>query len=171
MTDHDQDAPASPIKLYIPPRFLYIPGAAVTLGIALGLTRGGRRAARQFLAENAHAPPTTVKGWYMYNRTKNYKVMLGGLKGAGKESLRLGAVAVGWVALEELLKNSPFSMVGAGVGTSAIFAALYRLPLRTAGQTMLLGLVLGGSMEGLTVGRRRLEAQKSAGAEWSSEEE
>lgn len=126
---HPEDAPPAKtlndaIKFYLPPRMLYVPGVAITVGIALGLTRGGRKAAMQFLAENAHKAPKTVKGWYEYNRTKNYRVMLGGLKGAGREGLRLGSVAVGWVTLEELLKNKPFPMVGAGVGTCAIFATL-----------------------------------------------
>lgn len=158
---HPEDAPPAKtlndaIKFYLPPRMLYVPGVAITVGIALGLTRGGRKAAMQFLAENAHKAPKTVKGWYEYNRTKNYRVMLGGLKGAGREGLRLGSVAVGWVTLEELLKNKPFPMVGAGVGTCAIFATLYRLPLRTAGQVVLLGGLLGVSMEGMIAGRAGL---------------
>ncbi|KAF8897306.1 hypothetical protein BD779DRAFT_1379684, partial [Infundibulicybe gibba] len=94
------------IHLNIQPRFYLVPGTAIIVGTAIGLMRGAQTASLRFLAENVHRPPTTVQGWYFYNKTKNYKVMLGGLKGAGAEASRLGAVAVGWVGIEDGLERA-----------------------------------------------------------------
>lgn len=44
------------------------------------MIRGGRAAGLRFLAENAHNPPKTVRGWYFYNKTKNYRMMWAGLR-------------------------------------------------------------------------------------------
>ncbi|KAH8105943.1 hypothetical protein BXZ70DRAFT_872790, partial [Cristinia sonorae] len=85
------------IRLTIPSRYYLLPGAAITVGTTIGLFRGSRTASLRFLAENAHRPPTTVQGWYFYNKTKNYRVILGGLKGAAADAFRLGITAGGWV--------------------------------------------------------------------------
>ncbi|KAG6833790.1 hypothetical protein H0H87_001222 [Tephrocybe sp. NHM501043] len=109
------------IHVNIPPRFYLVPGAAFIAGTTIGLMRGSRAASLRFLAENAHRPPTTVQGWYFYNKTKNYKVIFGGLKAAAAEASKLSAVALGWVGIEEGLDRmgwGQFSEVGAGVGTA-----------------------------------------------------
>ena len=128
--DHESYTPEKPepIRVYIPTRLLLVPGAAVVVGLTIGFVRGSRSASLRFLAENVHRPPTTVQGWYFYNKTKNYRVFLGGLKGGGKNAAGLGAAALGWVGIEEALKlaGAPweeFSEVGAGLGTAAVFAA------------------------------------------------
>ncbi|KAF5387793.1 hypothetical protein D9615_000183 [Tricholomella constricta] len=95
----------SAIHLNIPPRFYLVPGAAIIVGSAIGLVRGSQRASLRFLAENAHRPPTTVQGWYFYNKTKNYKLLFGGAKGAGVEASKLTLVALGWVGIEEGLQR------------------------------------------------------------------
>jgi hypothetical protein len=115
------------IHLTIPPRFYLVPGAAVIVGSAIGLMRGSQAASLRFLAENVHRPPTTVQGWYFYNKTKNYKVLLGGLKGAGAEASRLAIVALGWVSIEEGLERFGWGQakeVGAAVGTAGMFSAV-----------------------------------------------
>ncbi|KAG8863741.1 hypothetical protein FRB96_007578 [Tulasnella sp. 330] len=91
-------------------------------------------ASLRFLAENAHRPPTTLQGWYFYNKTKNYRVLLAGFKGAGRESLRLGAMGCSWVALEEGCQSLAFTIhapwlalgkeVVAGTGTAALVAGI-----------------------------------------------
>lgn len=89
--------------------------------------RGGRREGLRYLAENAHRAPTTLQGWYFYNKTKNYRVMLGALKGAGSDGMRLGLTAVGWVAFEQLLGRvglDDVREVGAGMATAVIFSAV-----------------------------------------------
>lgn len=127
---HESDTPEKPaIRLTIPPRYYLLPGAAILVGTTLGLRRGARTASLQFLAENAHRPPTTVQGWYFYNKTKNYRVLMAGLKEAGKEAIKLGATATVWVALEEGCGRlgggvEDVSEVVAGAGTAGVFAGV-----------------------------------------------
>ena len=117
------------IRLTIPPRYYLLPGAAVILGTTLGLLRGSRRESLRFLAENVHRPPTTVRGWYLYNKTKNYRVMMGGLRQAGMDAGRLAAAAAVFVGVEEVAERMG-GIVGevgdvlAGIGTGAVFSML-----------------------------------------------
>jgi hypothetical protein len=123
----DDDSPPRQIHLTIPPRLYIVPGAALLVGSCIGIVRGSRRASLRFLAENAHRPPTTIRGWYLYNKTKNYKVLLGGLKAGGADASRLAATAFGWVSVEEGLERAGFGdfrEVGAGVGTAGVFSAV-----------------------------------------------
>jgi hypothetical protein len=97
------------------------------IGTAIGLVRGSRAAALRFLAENAHRPPTTVQGWYFYNKTKNYKMLLGGLRKAGTDATKLGFTALAWVTFEEGLNQVGWSGVGeigAGICTAGVFAGI-----------------------------------------------
>lgn len=122
----DSQAPYS-IHVEVPPRFYVLPGAAMVVGTALGLARGSRAAGLRFLAENAHRPPTTLKGWYLYKKTKNYRMMLAGLREGGAEAAKLGITAMGWVTFEEGLKRlgwEEVSEIGAGVGTAGLFAGV-----------------------------------------------
>lgn len=124
----DDELKPRQIRLSIPQRFYLLPGAAIILGTTLGLVRGSRRASLRFLAENVHRPPTTVQGWYFYNKTKNYRVLMGGLKEAGAEAVRLGTTAAGWVCIEEGMNRlqDPWAdnlrEVVAGMGTAGVFA-------------------------------------------------
>ena len=121
------DPPKRQIRVEIPERFYMLPGAAVIFGVTIGLFRGSRRASLRFLAENVHRPPTTMKGWYFYNKTKNYRMIMAGLKEAGADALKLGTSAAGWVCIEEGMRRlgedfEPFKEVAAGVGTAGIFS-------------------------------------------------
>ncbi|KAJ6510034.1 hypothetical protein C8R47DRAFT_951833, partial [Mycena vitilis] len=132
------------------PRLYTVPLAAALLGTVIGLNRGARLASLRFLAENAHRTPRTQKGWYYYHKTKNYRMLLGGLRGAVRDGGYLGTVMVGWVGLEEGLRRVGWgrvAMSGAGVGTAGLFCGLYRLTWKTTRQTVVLGLVGGGSMD------------------------
>lgn len=125
------------IRLYIPQRYLVVPGTAGVVGLSLGLMRGGRQASLQYLAENAHRQPRTVEGWYFYKKTKNYRVICGALKEGGREASRLGAIGLVWAGLEDgferLAMRSKVEMiekgkeVGAGVGTGLVFGAVCEL--------------------------------------------
>lgn len=75
------------LRLNVPTRVLVIPSLCITTGMALGMIRGSRTASLRFLAENAHRAPTTVRGWYFYNKTKNYQMMFEGLKEGSKEAV------------------------------------------------------------------------------------
>ena len=160
-------------RLTIPPRLMVLPGAAILAGTVIGLARGSRRVSLQFLAENVHRPPRTVQGWYFYNKTKNYKVMLGGLQQAGVDASKLCVTALGWVAIEEGLERAQLGdirEVCAGAGTAGVFSAICtlvpircavvlltmvadRLSLRATGRTVLLGTVVGCGMRLLRMGR------------------
>lgn len=171
------------IRLDIPPRFFYVTGTAIIVGTAIGIVRGGRLAGMRFLAENVHRPPTTVEGWYFYNKTKNYKVMLGGLKGAGMDSLRLGLAALGWVGTEEGVEKLGWGDVKdscAGVVTAGAFSAVCecddcrkgrmmtneftdRLPWKMSRRTLGLGMVIGGGLDVLRWGRKEMERRVETG--------
>jgi hypothetical protein len=115
------------IYVDIPPRFYLLPGGAMCIGTAIGLVRGSRAAGLRFLAENAHRAPTTVRGWYFYNKTKNYKVMLGGLSKAGTDAAKLSFTALAWVTFEEGLNHlgwGDIGEIGAGLGTAGVFAGV-----------------------------------------------
>lgn len=119
--------PQRTIRLTVPERYYLLPGAGILAGTTIGLLRGSRLASLRFLAENVHRPPTTVKGWYFYNKTKNYRVMMGGLREAGVQALRLGTTAAGWVCIEEACARlgwGDVSEVAAGLGTAGVFAAV-----------------------------------------------
>ena len=97
------------------------------VGTAIGIVRGSRAAGLRFLAENAHRPPRTMEGWYFYYKTKNYRMMLAGLREAGRHAGKLGFTALGWVTLEEGLKRAGWedvSEIGAGIGSAAVFAGM-----------------------------------------------
>ena len=125
ITTPKQDA----IRLRIPPRLYIVPTTAFFVGLTIGFVRGARRTGLRFLAENAHRPPRTMKGWYFYNKTKNYRMLYGGGKGAIKEASRLVGISMGWVGIEEGLRwmGHPWNEVaevGAGLGTAGIFCAV-----------------------------------------------
>ncbi|KAF9563707.1 hypothetical protein CPC08DRAFT_632407 [Agrocybe pediades] len=151
-TTSSNNEPKQEIRLNIPPRFIIIPGTAVIIGCATGIVNGGRTASMRFLAENAHRPPTTVQGWYFYKKTKNYRVMLGGLKGAGRDASKMGAIALGYVTLEEGLGRLGWGSakyIGATVGTAVVFSVVARLPIHVARRTVGLGGIGGAVMTGL----------------------
>jgi len=140
------------------------------IGTAIGLVRGSRAAGLRFLAENAHRPPTTVRGWYFYKKTKNYKMMLGGLSKAGTDAVKLGFTALSWVTFEEGLNHlgwGEFGEIGAGMGTAGVFAGVYRLPLRTASRAGILGTLVGITMRTMRWGKERLAEQTQARREAS----
>lgn len=114
------------IHVNIPPRLYQVPGAALVVGTVIGAVSGSRKEGFRFLAENAHRAPTTLRGWYFYKKTKNYRMMLGGLREGGRQGLKLSATAVGWATIEESIRRfghgfEEAAEVGAGVGSGALF--------------------------------------------------
>jgi hypothetical protein len=99
------------------PRLILLPAVGATTGLSvgnaesfcvvtiyliiirrlLGFIRGSREAGLQFLAENAHRQPTTVRGWYFYNKTKNYQMIWSGLKMGGRDAVSLCLSVIGSV--------------------------------------------------------------------------
>lgn len=160
-TDENENEKA--LRLNIPRELYLLPGSMLLAGSVLGMFRGGRREGLRYLAENAHRAPTTLQGWYFYNKTKNYRVMLGAIKGAGADGIRLGLTAVGWVAVEQAMERvglDDVREVGAGVGTAAVFSAIYRLPWIAARQALFLGLLTGSTMRVLRLGVERAKQRQ-----------
>ena len=84
-------------------------------------------AGMRFLAENAHRPPRTRRGWYLYWKTRNYKVALAALQEGGRWSMRLGFIALSWVVCEEGMYRTglgDFRELGAAVGTAGVFSGV-----------------------------------------------
>lgn len=154
MTSDDDDARtrgAYDVTPIVQSRYFILPVSAAAVGTIIGAVRGSRMAALRFLAENAHRPPTTIRGWYLYNKTKNYRRMAAGLKHGGADALRLGVATSVWVGIEDGLERCghPWAEAkefGAGVGTALAFSSVYRLPWRTARRTVVLGTLVGGCM-------------------------
>lgn len=154
--------PLNATRITLPVEFYKLPMAMAFGGAMLGGVRGGRREGMRFLAENAHRAPTTRKGWYLYRKTKNYRMMLGGLRGGGKDGLKLGLTGLAWAGLAEVMRRTGLDDVReivAGVGTGSVFAAIYRLPWTKTRQTLGLGLLVGTSMR---LGRYTMDKAKEA---------
>ncbi|KDQ20691.1 hypothetical protein BOTBODRAFT_26709 [Botryobasidium botryosum FD-172 SS1] len=170
MDNSEDDAPASPaaIRIYIPSRIYALPVAATTIGLCLGMLRGSRKASLRFLAENAHKRPTTIQGWYFYNKTKNYKVFLGGLKQGGIEALKLGTLGLGWVGIQEgctELGWNEWKDLVAGGGTAMLVSGVYRLPRTNTLQALAVGLLGGGAVSLLRKAQEWVASQAEAEAQ------
>lgn len=83
------------------PSLLIVPLCACTFGFVSGLLSASQRSSLQFLAENAHRQPTTLQGWYFYNKTKNYRVALAAVRGGIRTAARMGGWTGGFVAMKE----------------------------------------------------------------------
>lgn len=108
------------------PGALQLTGCASTVGITIGLFRGSRKAGLQYLAEHAHNAPTSVRGWYLYKKEKNNRMILGGLRQGARDGFKLAAFAGGWVAVEELLDRAGLEAwrePGAGLAVAAAVSA------------------------------------------------
>jgi hypothetical protein len=103
---------------------------AFAAGMVLGTSHGSTKAALRFRAENAHRFPTTSTGWYQYHKTKNYKSVLGGLKGGIKFGTKLGIGAMTFCLFEETVDHARhgrrdfISTVTAGLSFSGIYSLL-----------------------------------------------
>ncbi|KZT74292.1 hypothetical protein DAEQUDRAFT_720455, partial [Daedalea quercina L-15889] len=127
----DGTQPKHTLHINVPPHVYLLPGAAFAVGAMIGLRRGARTAAMQFLAENVHRPPTTVQGWYFYNKTKNYRVLMAGLREAGWSAVKLTAISGTYVAVSEACEYmggawGEVKEVASCVGIAAAFSGVYR---------------------------------------------
>lgn len=101
-------------------------------GFTIGSYLGGKQTAYQYLAENAHKLPTTVRGWYFYHKTKNYKVMLGGIKRGVRMGIPTAAICLAYGGMEAALDDARkeadmFNSITAGMGTGVLFSAMSKL--------------------------------------------
>ncbi|PWN18005.1 hypothetical protein BCV69DRAFT_301745 [Microstroma glucosiphilum] len=163
-----------------------IPLVSLSLGLASGLYTGASRAGLVFMAENAHRRPETVQGWYFYNKTKNYKVLLSGIKAGISTGVRLGGWTGLWVladagaleAREQWLSSTSSAwmayahqngMLGwlghwtdgmvAGQAVAVLASAAYRLPTM---RLLAIGTLAGGTTGALQDLRDYLIRKKEA---------
>lgn len=71
-------------------------------GLALGISHGSQAAGYRFRAENAHRLPQSPTGWYLYHKSKNYKMALGGVKEGFKMGAKLSFWVAGFFSIEEM---------------------------------------------------------------------
>ncbi|MCJ1330006.1 hypothetical protein MMC10_006687 [Thelotrema lepadinum] len=101
-------SPTSSPRLSIP-TYIRLPLAtlsALTLGVLMGFSQGGRTAALRFRAENAHRLPDSTKGWYLYHKSKNYNVMFAGVKEGARMGGKMGVWVGGYFWLEAAIDQS-----------------------------------------------------------------
>jgi hypothetical protein len=133
-------------------------------GMALGLSHGSQTTGLRFRAENAHRLPTTPTGWYLYHKTKNYNMALGGVK----EGFKMGGKVSFWTAaffsVEEIFDryrgtkdfiNTVIASLSVAGGfslwsrssplphTSHRLIHIDRFPITTAARTAKSGLAIG----------------------------
>ncbi|KAF2755142.1 hypothetical protein EJ05DRAFT_123929 [Pseudovirgaria hyperparasitica] len=142
--------PSGHERLSIPFETRIILGTCVSFGTgaSLGLLDGSHMAGLVFRAENAHRLPTTHTGWYFYHKSKNYAMMMGGLKAGVRGGVLVGAFGGAFMLLEEAgdwirgtrdFANSAF----AGTVIATGYAGIKDLPRMTALRTARMGFVVG----------------------------
>ncbi|KAI1279339.1 hypothetical protein F5Y07DRAFT_387496 [Xylaria sp. FL0933] len=153
-------------RLSIPP-LMRIPAAATTafgIGMTLGLAHGSKMAGLRFRAEHAHRLPTTTTGWYLYHKSKNYHLALGGLKEGFKVGARLGLLSTAMFCAENLFdvyrgSQDFISTVMASLAVAGGFSLWNRFSpaetARTAKKGLIFGLVYGGIQDVISLAKGR----------------
>ncbi|KAI0433848.1 hypothetical protein F5Y09DRAFT_31005 [Xylaria sp. FL1042] len=153
-------------RLSIPP-LIRIPAAATAafgLGMTLGLAHGSKMAGLRFRAEHAHRLPTTTTGWYLYHKSKNYHLALGGIKEGVKVGARLGVLSTAMFFTENLFdvyrgSQDLFSTVMASLAVAGGFSLWNRFSpaetARTAKKGLIFGLVYGGIQDVISLAKGR----------------
>ncbi|KAI0599042.1 hypothetical protein F4775DRAFT_591829 [Biscogniauxia sp. FL1348] len=153
-------------RLSIPP-LLRIPAAATTafgIGMTLGLAHGSKMAGLRFRAEHAHKLPTTTTGWYLYHKSKNYHLALGGLKEGIKVGARLSVLSTAMFCAENLFDvyrgtKDFVSTVMASLAIAGGFSLWNRFSAaetaRTARKGLLFGLAYGGIQDVVSLAKGR----------------
>ncbi|KAI1138100.1 hypothetical protein F5Y05DRAFT_51149 [Hypoxylon sp. FL0543] len=153
-------------RLSIPP-LLRIPAAALTafsVGMTLGLAHGSKMAGLRFRAEHAHRLPTTTTGWYLYHKSKNYHLALGGLKEGLKVGARLSVLSTAMFCAENLFDvyrgtKDLFSTVMASLAVAGGFSFWNRFSAaetaRTARKGLKFGLAYGAIQDVVSLARGR----------------
>lgn len=104
-SDHPLSTAVSLDRLSLPYiRRVWIGGiGGLSLGTFLGISYGSQMAGFRFRAENSHRLPKSPKGWYLYHKSKNYHMMLQGLKGGLKMGPKMALLSGGFFVVEEAL--------------------------------------------------------------------
>ncbi|WFD41789.1 hypothetical protein MPSI1_000425 [Malassezia psittaci] len=94
-----------PVTLHLPLSTLLV-SSAFGIGFMSGLIGGARQTALVYLAENAHRLPRTVQGWYFYNKTKYYRMILGGVQQGSRTGLQLAGWTGGFCLLDVMAEHA-----------------------------------------------------------------
>ncbi|WFC97705.1 hypothetical protein MYAM1_000424 [Malassezia yamatoensis] len=94
-----------PVTLHLPLSTLLV-SSAFGIGFLSGLLGGARQTALVYLAENAHRLPRTVQGWYFYNKTKYYRMILGGVQQGSRTGLQLAGWTGGFCLLDVMAEHA-----------------------------------------------------------------
>ncbi|KAK0624527.1 hypothetical protein B0T17DRAFT_616746 [Bombardia bombarda] len=152
------------LSLPAPFRLPLASGLGFLLGLGLGTAQGSTMASLRFRAEHAHKLPTTMTGWYLYHKSKNYHVAFGGLK----EGLKMGAKVSFWTSamfgIEHMfdmyrdtcdLLNTVTACVTVAGGFSLWNRFSLPMAARTTRTALVMGLVYGGLQDavGIVTGR------------------
>jgi hypothetical protein len=70
--------------------------------MGLGVSHGAQEAGLRFRAENAHRLPTSPTGWYLYHKSKNYKMAFGGVKEGIKMGAKVSVWTIGFFYIEDM---------------------------------------------------------------------
>ncbi|KAI8987518.1 hypothetical protein BDF20DRAFT_850689 [Mycotypha africana] len=148
----------TPVRAGLPTktRLSLITSVGAFWGFGIGCFLGAKQTGLQYLAENAHRLPTTVEGWYFYHKTKNYKMMLGGVKRGSKFALKTGGLCLMYGSIEAALdyaRGGEADMVNsvvAGVTTGTVFSALTKLTRASTKYSIMFGAVVGLVTGGLS---------------------
>ncbi|BFZ59739.1 hypothetical protein YB2330_000755 [Saitoella coloradoensis] len=120
----------------------------------MGMYTGGKKTALQYLAENSHRLPKTQQGWYFYHKTKNYKVMLGGIQAGVKAAARVSGWTATYVLTEAGIdyvrggRKDFLATTGAAVSTIGFLSLWQRLGKQATLRAVRLAFV-GGLVAGL----------------------
>lgn len=129
----DVEVPPDRLSLAPRSRILLAATSAGGIGAVLGMSHGSNMTGLRFRAENAHRLPTSQQGWFLYHKSKNYAVALGGVKEAARMSTRLAFWTGLFLTTEEIIDRSrnnrtALSTVIAGLSTAGAFS-LYSMLL------------------------------------------
>ncbi|CZT04370.1 hypothetical protein WAI453_011439 [Rhynchosporium graminicola] len=117
-------------------------------GLVLGLSHGSQVAGYRFRAENAHRLPTSSTGWYLYHKSKNYNMALGGIKEGLKMGAKVSFWTAGFFAIEEMFDRyrgtkDALNTVLSSLSVAGGFSLWNRFPITTAARTAKTSLAIG----------------------------
>ncbi|ORZ22543.1 hypothetical protein BCR42DRAFT_433864 [Absidia repens] len=155
------------------PRLLVFSTVGGFWGFGIGAFIGGRQSGLQYLAENAHRLPTTVQGWYFYHKTKNYRVMLGGVKRGMRFAVKTGGLCFLYGLVEAGLDDvrgeaDIVNSVTAGITTGAIFSTITKLSRGSFRYSMMFGALFGLATGGLSDLHKTVSGTPPSYIQWLS---
>ncbi|KAK3309341.1 uncharacterized protein B0T15DRAFT_386193 [Chaetomium strumarium] len=149
------------------PAPLRIPLASVLsflAGFTLGTARGGKSAGLRFRAEHAHKLPTSMTGWFLYHKSKNYHVAYGGIREGFKMGCKVSFWTSAMFAIEQMFDSYRGTADFLNTVTSCVTVAggfslwnRFSLPMtaRTTKAALVAGMVYGGLQDLLGIARGR----------------